>query len=77
MPPQNVETRPCQAVPSAARRGWREDALCASIAKTEVEFCDQLVPVCRMHEATYARWGDTAERNAIELWRWVCDDAGS
>jgi hypothetical protein len=35
-----------------------------------VEFGDQLVAVCRMHEATYKRWGVHAEKNAQELWEW-------
>jgi hypothetical protein len=61
----------CQAIPSAARRGWREDLLCASRAKTVVEFAGREVPVCRMHEATYLRWGSDAEEKAIELWGWT------
>jgi hypothetical protein len=28
------------------------------------------MPVCRMHEAAYARWGDRAEQQAAELWDW-------
>lgn len=60
----------CQAVPSASRRGWRSDRLCASIANTEVEFCGRLIPVCRIHLATYERWGSEAESNARELWGW-------
>jgi hypothetical protein len=61
---------PCRAIPAAARRGWRVDALCASIANTDVSFRGTQVPVCRMHQATYVRWGDDAERNAVELWGW-------
>jgi hypothetical protein len=60
----------CLAIPGAARHGWREDALCASLAKTEVDFHGRTMPVCRMHEATYLRWGETAEQNAAELWDW-------
>ena len=44
--------------------------LCASNANTVVPFHDQLVAVCRMHEATYKRWGKDAEANAAELWEW-------
>jgi hypothetical protein len=65
------EARPCRAIPSAARRGWREDLLCASLAKTEVEFAGRRVPVCRMHEATYVRWGAEAEQHAVDLWGWT------
>jgi hypothetical protein len=64
------ETERCQARPAAARRGFREDVLCASNANTVVEFHDQRVAVCRMHEATYRRWGDRAEENAQQLWEW-------
>jgi hypothetical protein len=60
----------CQARPAAARRGFREDVLCASNANTKVPFRDGYVAVCRMHEATYARWGDDAEAKAAELWEW-------
>jgi hypothetical protein len=68
--PPNDERQPCQAIPGAARRGWRTDRLCASLASTEVEFHGRRVPVCRMHEATYARWGAEAEQKASELWGW-------
>jgi hypothetical protein len=60
----------CQATPAAARRGFREDALCASLANTSVRFSARDVPVCRIHEATYARWGGDAEERARSLWRW-------
>jgi hypothetical protein len=60
----------CQALPAAARRGFREDALCASRAKTHVAFRGGSVAVCRMHEATYQRWGAEAESNAQTLWGW-------
>jgi hypothetical protein len=26
--------------------------------------------VCRMHQATYERWGAEAEQKATELWGW-------
>ena len=52
MPPQG-----CQAIPGAARRGWRTDVLCASVANTEVTFYGRRVAVCRIHRATYERWG--------------------
>jgi hypothetical protein len=69
-PPEAHELERCQARPAAARRGFREDVLCASNANTTVQFRDQPVAVCRMHEATYKRWGDAAEENAAELWEW-------
>jgi hypothetical protein len=28
------------------------------------------MPVCRMHEATYERWGASAEEKAADLWKW-------
>jgi hypothetical protein len=64
------EPERCQARPAAARRGFREDVLCASNANTHVRFRDGDVAVCRMHEATYGRWGDEAEAKAAELWEW-------
>ncbi len=64
------EREQCQAQPAAARRGFREDVLCASLANTTVQFHGRDVAVCRMHEATYARWGDEAEAKAAELWEW-------
>jgi hypothetical protein len=72
-PPEETEkpeAERCQARPAAARRGFREDVLCASHANTTVEFHNQLIAVCRMHEATYKRWGKHAEENAAELWEW-------
>jgi hypothetical protein len=63
----------CQARPAAARRGFREDVLCASLANTAVPYRDGEMVVCRMHEATYARWGDSAEANAAELWKWPAE----
>ena len=44
--------------------------LCASQANTVVDFRDHKVAVCRMHEATYKRWGAQAEQNAQQLWEW-------
>jgi hypothetical protein len=60
----------CQARPAAARPSYREDMLCASTANTVVQFAGGDMPVCRMHEATYTRWGDDAETNARERWSW-------
>jgi hypothetical protein len=68
---QDAKAVPCQAIPGASRRGWRSDPLCASTANTAVEFCGRLVPVCRIHAATYARWGAEAEAKARELWSWL------
>jgi hypothetical protein len=61
---------PCHAIPSVARRGWRTDLLCASVANTHVTFHGRRVPVCRIHREVYARWGADAEQRAIELWNW-------
>jgi hypothetical protein len=70
-PPSPPDDRvQCQARPAAARRGFREDVLCASLANTTVRFHGRDVPVCRMHEATYGRWGADAEQKANELWEW-------
>jgi hypothetical protein len=63
----------CQARPAAARHGWREDVLCASNANTSVSFRGVHVPVCRMHEAAFARWGSEAEAKAASLWAWSAD----
>jgi hypothetical protein len=60
----------CQAIPGVARRGWRADLLCASSASTDVPFSGRMMGVCRMHQATYVRWGAEAERKAAELWGW-------
>jgi hypothetical protein len=60
----------CQARPLAARPGYREDMLCASEANSVVRYADVDVPVCKMHEATYARWGVSAWANASERWGW-------
>jgi hypothetical protein len=69
-PAASDEPERCQARPAAARRGFREDVLCASNANTHVSFRDGQVAVCRMHEATYGRWGGDAEAKAMELWEW-------
>ena len=61
----------CQARPRAARPGYREDMLCASTACTTVAFFGSEIPVCRIHEAKYARWGDDAEEQAVLHWDWV------
>jgi hypothetical protein len=63
----------CQAIPGAARRGWRSDLLCASVANSEVSFHGRSVPVCRIHRAVYERWGDAAEHQAVEVWGWVTE----
>jgi hypothetical protein len=60
----------CQARPAAARPAYREDMLCASLANSSVTFGGADIPVCRMHEATYVRWGDDAEANARARWAW-------
>jgi len=60
----------CQARPAAARRGFREDDLCANMANTSAQFHDRAMPVCRMHKAAYGRWGDGAESKAEHLWGW-------
>ena len=60
----------CQARPRAARPAYREDMLCASSASTVVPFHGLAVPVCRIHDAKYARWGDDAEVEAILQWGW-------
>jgi hypothetical protein len=70
-PSPPTEREQCQARPAAARRGFREDVLCASLSNTTVRFHGRDVAVCRMHEATYARWGADAERKAAELWEWA------
>lgn len=67
-------TESCQAIPNAARRGWRTDVLCASAANSEVVFCGRQVAVCRIHQRTYDRWGAAAEQQAIEFWEWQRDE---
>jgi hypothetical protein len=44
--------------------------LCASAANTFVVFRGAEVPVCRMHESMYLRWGDDAAAKAELLWGW-------
>ena len=61
----------CQARPKAARPGYREDMLCASTACTAVTFRGYAVPVCRIHETKYARWGAAAEELAASQWGWT------
>ncbi len=41
-----------------------------------VSFHGEERPVCRMHQATYARWGDDAETQAEALWEWTPTDRG-
>jgi hypothetical protein len=60
----------CQARPKAGRRWQREDPRCANSASTRVPFRGHDMPVCRMHERTYARWGAEAAENAAVLWGW-------
>ena len=60
----------CQAQPSAARPGYREDMRCASAANCVIRFEALDVPVCRIHEATFARWGASAADNARVRWGW-------
>jgi hypothetical protein len=60
----------CQAQPSAARAGYREDMRCASMANCAIRFEALDVPVCRIHEATFARWGAGAVANARARWGW-------
>jgi hypothetical protein len=65
----------CQARPRAARPGYREDMLCASSANTVVLFHGVEVPVCRIHDAKYARWGEEAEAQAVLQWGWTPPEA--
>jgi hypothetical protein len=60
----------CQAQPSAARPGYREDMRCASAANCVIRFEALDIPVCRIHEATFARWGASAADNARSRWGW-------
>ena len=64
------ESTRCQARPAAARPGYREDMLCASTAKTTVTYRGVQVPVCRIHSATYAAWGEDADEHAEQRWAW-------
>jgi hypothetical protein len=67
----------CQARPSAARPGYREDLLCSTVTSTTVEFAGTSVPVCRIHLAVYLRWGGAAEAMAAVRWGWVPHEAGA
>jgi hypothetical protein len=60
----------CQARPAALRAGDDADDVCAADANRTVSFREREVPVCRLHEATYAAWGELADENAAELWGW-------
>jgi hypothetical protein len=60
----------CQARPLSARRGYRDDLLCASIARSSVDFLGGAVPVCGIHLKSYVRWGVGAEAEATRLWAW-------
>jgi hypothetical protein len=60
----------CQARPRAARAGYRDDMLCASLANTLVTFRGLSVPVCRIHERMFRGWAEDAERNADLHWAW-------
>jgi len=68
--PGDLPRERCRAQPAAARRGFREDVLCASMANTIVRFHGRDVPVCEIHARTFARWGADAEASAELLWRW-------
>jgi hypothetical protein len=65
----------CQARPRAARPAYREDMLCASSASTVVCFHGVEMPVCRIHDAKYARWGGDAEAQAALHWAWTPPEA--
>jgi hypothetical protein len=60
----------CQARPPAVRSGQEGDDLCASGGNRTVRFRGRDVPVCRLHEATFAAWGEDADENAAERWGW-------
>lgn len=45
--------------------------LCASSASTAVCFHGIEMPVCRIHDAKYARWGADAEAQAVLHWAWA------
>jgi hypothetical protein len=59
--------RPLAAAPAARRRS---EGLCASSATRVVQFRSLELPVCRLHEATYAHWGVDAELQAASRWGW-------
>ena len=61
----------CQARPGAfAHAHDHADQLCSAIASRIVQFRVHELPVCRLHEATYASWGDDAEAAAAARWAW-------
>jgi hypothetical protein len=60
----------CQARPLVVLRGFRTDLLCASLTSGAVAFLGGEVPVCRIHEKMYLRWGAGAEASAREAWGW-------
>ena len=65
----------CQARPAAARRGFRDDPLCASVTRATVEFEGETVPLCGIHLKMYVRWGTDAAEQARQLWAWpVAED---
>ena len=70
MPPDADPGPRCQAQPLAARRGFRDDVLCASIANSSVDFRGRPVAVCRIHLKMYVGWGTAAEQHAARLWAW-------
>jgi hypothetical protein len=65
--PTRCHARP-PASAGAARR--RSEGLCASPATRVVRFRGLELPVCRLHEATYAAWGERAEAQAAARWAW-------
>jgi len=44
--------------------------LCASSACTVVAFRGMVIPVCRIHEKKFVRWGPIAEEQAVLEWDW-------
>jgi hypothetical protein len=60
----------CQARPKAARPGFRDDMLCANAGNSVVHFEALDVPVCKLHEATFTRWGLDADDLARTRWGW-------
>jgi hypothetical protein len=67
----------CQARPTAARAGYREDMQCATNTSSNVVFAGACMAVCRIHQAVYLRWGVAAEAQAVERWGWVPEAAGN
>lgn len=61
----------CTALPTAARRWKREDASCASSAKTVVLFGGNEHAVCYLHAAAWKRAEDKGtQRGLAASWRW-------